>query len=784
MKIQITFFVFFLSLLILITGANAQTTFEKQVIDDYFGGTASVCAADVDADGKLDVLAAGSTGGLAWWRNHGGMEPSWSRQPIDADFNNGISIVTADIDSDQHLDVVACSMDLNQVAWWQNDGGFPINWTKHVIDYTFGGAHEVFVCDFDDDGDPDVFGAAASGNCLAWWRNDGGTWQRQNIALNFVGVRSLVAADLDADGDKDVVGAALDANKIAWWRNDGGNPVTWTEQVLSEQFYGAHRVNVCDMDFDGDSDILATAFASNEIAWWRNEAGVWTKQLVDNQFQRALNAHAADFDRDGDIDVVATSQPTHDIGWWENSDGQWIRHILSTNFGGAWPVMVGDLDHDGDTDILAGGWSANEVAWWRNKLYEYKFSADPPSGHAPLTVKFTDLSSSSLGLTDWNWDFDGDSVIDATTPNPVWTFAEPGEYDISWQVNGAMGERTFVCPRFVRVFDGESALEFDGNESRVQLPATPNLNLTGAFTFETWIKPSGWGGVPREGRGRILDKIQFSLYLVGDLRDFQYNSFSLALEASYQNGTCVASSPQNSIELGVWQHIAVCYNGSDTLKCFINGEMQALTQMKKPSGGLKDNLFYDLIIGASMGNVGTFQGVIDAVRIWNTARSGSQIQATMRKYLTGDETGLVACWQMNEAFGDSIHRLNSSENTGHLFNTEWIQGAPVGVPTRIAQPNLASTQNEFRLFANYPNPFNATTVLSYSLPQAALVELAIYDTNGRLVKRLFQGNQAAGHHQLCWDGTDQFNRAVSSGVYFQKITAGEFIQTQKLIFMK
>ena len=90
----------------------------------------------------------------------------------------------------------------------------------------------------------------------------------------------------------------------------------------------------------------------------------------------------------------------------------------------------------------------------------------------------------------------------------------------------------------------------------------------------------------------------------------------------------------------------------------------------------------------------------------------------------------------------------------------------------------------FTVFQNYPNPFNPSTIISYSLPTAALVKVIVYDILGREVKTLVNMNQKAGVQQIVWNGNNNFGHLVSSGIYFYKVTAGEQVQVKKMIMLK
>ena len=90
----------------------------------------------------------------------------------------------------------------------------------------------------------------------------------------------------------------------------------------------------------------------------------------------------------------------------------------------------------------------------------------------------------------------------------------------------------------------------------------------------------------------------------------------------------------------------------------------------------------------------------------------------------------------------------------------------------------------FALYANYPNPFNPTTTISYDLPKRSQVTLGIYDLLGKQIRTLVNQSQDAGNKIAVWDGTDELGRTVSAGVYLYRIQAGEFSQTRKMLLLK
>lgn len=91
---------------------------------------------------------------------------------------------------------------------------------------------------------------------------------------------------------------------------------------------------------------------------------------------------------------------------------------------------------------------------------------------------------------------------------------------------------------------------------------------------------------------------------------------------------------------------------------------------------------------------------------------------------------------------------------------------------------------EFELKANYPNPFNPTTTIEYSLASTAFVQLDIYNISGQKVKTLANDTQAAGTYSAEWDGTDNNGNAVSSGAYIYSLSTEGFQQSRKMMLIK
>ena len=116
----------------------------------------------------------------------------------------------------------------------------------------------------------------------------------------------------------------------------------------------------------------------------------------------------------------------------------------------------------------------------------------------------------------------------------------------------------------------------------------------------------------------------------------------------------------------------------------------------------------------------------------------------------------------------------------------------VSILDSLLSGNPSSIQSEsqpitFKLYSNYPNPFNPTTTIKYDLAYKSFVSLNIYNMLGQHIQTLFNRNQTAGTKTVDWDGKDKSGITISSGVYLYKIDVigiVNFSQCKKMIFIK
>ncbi len=91
---------------------------------------------------------------------------------------------------------------------------------------------------------------------------------------------------------------------------------------------------------------------------------------------------------------------------------------------------------------------------------------------------------------------------------------------------------------------------------------------------------------------------------------------------------------------------------------------------------------------------------------------------------------------------------------------------------------------EFALSANYPNPFNPTTTIDYSIATAGDVSIIVYDMMGREVKSLVADFATPGNYSVVWDATNNEGLSVSAGMYVYKMISGNFVEVNKMLLVK
>jgi hypothetical protein len=311
-------------------------------------------------------------------------------------------------------------------------------------------------------------------------------------------ISNLTIVDLDQDGLKDVVACDAKANEIRWIRQ---KPIgTYIETRIGEEVRGPAHVTPCDMDGDGDLDLLVAKmgmiFPNNDkigavVVLENLGGGQFKNRVLVDHIARVTDVEAGDFDGDGDMDL-AVGQFGYDDGeirWMENKgDWHFESHILLT-LSGTIHTPVGDMDGDGDLDIVA------LVSQEWEEIYV--FENDGHANFKPHMVYGStneDFGSSGISLVDLDQDGDLDVLY---TNGDAFDYIPPGPrpwHGVQWLENKGMLK-----------FEYHRIGDFPGAYSAraVDVDRDGDLDIVVVSCFNKWDDPKAQSMIWFENNGHM-----------------------------------------------------------------------------------------------------------------------------------------------------------------------------------------------------------------------------------------------------------------------------------------
>lgn len=318
---------------------------------------------DLDGDGRLDAVVAGSEGPLVWYAY-----PGWTQSVLAAQgFTTQGGLAAGDLDRDGDLDVTVGTV------WFENPrpaGSPTAPWPAHRIG-SGSGNQEVAVGDLDRDGKPDVVLRGENGSVVTLFKQNGPeSWLRRDLAAGG-GTQGLALADLNRDGFLDIVVGGR------WLKNPRGRILSRPWQRRSFGSWSPEAaLGVGDLNRDGRPDVVMTvADGTGRISWFEGPANPgrsrWKERVIDRgPLDSAQGVSLADLDRDGDLDVVTSEFRGEGrllvyLNWGKASG--WSRQVLGTP--ALRDVRVSDVGGDGDGDIVGTvPFGKGPVELWENRF--------------------------------------------------------------------------------------------------------------------------------------------------------------------------------------------------------------------------------------------------------------------------------------------------------------------------------------------------------------------------------------------------------------------------------
>ena len=256
---------------------RAGATWPLHVIDRELNGIHGLHAADVLGDGRPGLIATSINGpafpnSVAWLSlgerggagavRHVVTKAGADGRPHYLDF--------ADLNHDGRGDVLLGDSGAGTFTWWERGASDSSGWTKHLIAQE-NGATNIKAADLNRDGQPDVVGACGHGKGVFWF--EGPNWTKHVIDADLATPHALAVGDFDGDGDLDVAVASYTTHTVRWYENDGRGNFT-PHDIDTGNKQEAYDLKATDVDGDGRIDLILAGRESKNAVVYFNRAAV------------------------------------------------------------------------------------------------------------------------------------------------------------------------------------------------------------------------------------------------------------------------------------------------------------------------------------------------------------------------------------------------------------------------------------------------------------------------------------------------------------------------------
>lgn len=439
------------------------------------------------------------------------------------------------------------------------------------------------------------------------------------------------------------------------------------------------------------------------------------------------------------------------------------EHAIDTEFDGANFVSTADVDGDGELDILGSAENSNQIVWWENtnKFEFIKHIIDDQledakcvyGGDLDNDLDMDIVAASESGneiawwendgllnftkhiiVSDWTrvlsicvTDIDNDNDLDIAG-------ASSGENEIAWWKNDGTGN--FSKNTIDDYFRGASSIYVDDIDS------DGDMDLLGAASTDSdiaWWENDGYSN--------------FSKHTVDN--DFSNACAVFTADINGDDKLDILGVARYDNEISWWEN-----DGSlNFTKHIIDDDITWPESVSAADLDLDGDID---VLGAAY---------LDGLIIWYENKGG---YFSEKNILNSQLYGACSVWPSDIDNDGDIDVIGASRMKDIVLVWE-----NMNIVVGLENQYFDSKNIKYSLFQNYPNPFNPLTVVKYSIPKQSHVNLKVFDVLGSEVATLVKRELPQGSYEVEFKGNE-----LSSGIYFYRIQAGDFVEVKKMVLMK
>lgn len=308
---------------------------------------------DMDGDGDWDVVVADHRNGISYYENPGNEVAKgkrWPKHIIDDRTKGAHAVAVADLDRDGRPDVIASgesnATPPDTIFWFAcpKDPNGAERWVRHALGpgQSGGLAHYPSVGDVNKDGRLDVVHAAKNGQpdltarpplkMGEWYRlwrqpvDPTAPWEFEEVGARYTQATNIQVGDVNGDEIPDLIATQGHHVGVLWF--EGPN---WKPHYIDQTLRSPHTLVVADLDRDGDLDVATCAYESKVMAWFANDGlGRFVRHTI-SEDQAAYDLVARDVDGDGDLDFVVAGQNSRTVSWYEQTGRPETIRVMTYN---------------------------------------------------------------------------------------------------------------------------------------------------------------------------------------------------------------------------------------------------------------------------------------------------------------------------------------------------------------------------------------------------------------------------------------------------------------------